>query len=279
MADPAPLSPPAELARRHDPDRFLCALFAPPARREAQFLLIAFNHELARAREAASHPTAVLIRLQWWRDTVEEARGGAAPRRHEVATPLSEAVRAGALDAEDLLGMLDAREAETEEEIPTRAALLAYLRGSAGGFAVASGRALGAPAESLPGLQSLGAAYGMAGLLRSIPAHAMQGRSLLPADLLAEHGLTPADVARDPRQPGIAAAARSLAEEGLALLREGRARLGRPPRGAAAAALPARLAERDLRRMLRPGWDPAVPQPPRGLGDRLAVMWAGWRGG
>ena len=38
------------LVRRHDPDRFLTALFAPPDRRDALLTLYAFNHELARAR-------------------------------------------------------------------------------------------------------------------------------------------------------------------------------------------------------------------------------------
>ena len=44
----------AALVRRHDPDRFLTALFAPPERRDALLTLYAFNHELARAREVAS---------------------------------------------------------------------------------------------------------------------------------------------------------------------------------------------------------------------------------
>ncbi|MFB9971817.1 squalene/phytoene synthase family protein [Pseudoroseomonas cervicalis] len=278
MPDPAALSPLAALARRHDPDRFLCALFAPPERRETLFLLIAFNHELARAREAASNAMTALIRLQWWRDAVTEAGTEAPPRRHEVATPLAEALRQGQLSAEDLHAMIDAREAETEEEIPSDSALLAYLRGTAGGFAVAAGRALGAPSASLAGLQSLGAAYGMAGVLRSIPQQSLQGRSLLPAETLARHGLAPADMARDPRQQGAAQAVAELARQGQVLLAEGRSRLGRLPRGAVAAALPARLAARDLKALAGGGYDPTRPPAPRGLGDRLAVAWAGFAG-
>jgi phytoene/squalene synthetase len=273
-----PLSEVAALARRNDPDRFFCALFAPPARRETLFLLIAFNAELARARQVASNPMTALIRLQWWRDAVEEVRAGNPVRRHEVTLPLAAAIQAGELDAAELLSMIDAREVEADEDIPTRGAFLAYLRGTAGGFGVAAGRLLGAPAESMPALQSLGAAYGMAGVLRTLPALAMHGRCLLPADLLAEHGLTPDDVKRDPRQPGVAATCRTLAEEGLALAKDGKARLGRLPKGALAAALPGWLAARDLKRMLAKGWDPAQPPAPRGVGDRLAVMWAGWRG-
>jgi phytoene synthase len=259
-------------ARTHDPDRFLCALFAPAARRAALFALIAYNHELARAREAASNPIAALIRLQWWREAVEEAAAGRPPRRHEVAAPLHAAIAAGALDPRDLTAMADAREAETEEEgIPTRAAFSAYLRGTAGGVAVAAGRLLGASGEALAQLQSLGEAYGLAGVLRSVAHHAAAGRSLLPADALAEAGVGAAQVVAD---PGAAApVVRKLAAEGAARLAELR-RSARIPRGAVAAALPAVLAARDLRRL-------AAGQPvpaPRGFGDRAAVTLAGLRG-
>src|SRR5580692_9280 len=77
--------------RRHDPDRFLTALFAPPDKRPALLALYAFNHELARAREAAHEPALALIRLHWWREVVE-----GAPRAHEVATPLAASLAAGA---------------------------------------------------------------------------------------------------------------------------------------------------------------------------------------
>src|SRR5271165_1963078 len=97
-----PLSPLAAMVRRHDPDRFLTALFAPPERREAVFLVYAFNHEIARAREVVSEPALALIRLQWWREVVEGAR-----RRHEVAGPLGEALDAGVLDAGDFLMMIE----------------------------------------------------------------------------------------------------------------------------------------------------------------------------
>src|ERR1700710_1476338 len=96
----------AALVRRHDPDRFLTALFAPPDRRDALLALYALNHELARAREVASATALALIRLQWWREVVE----GEA-KRHEVATPLSVAIGAGLLVPADLLPVIVAREA------------------------------------------------------------------------------------------------------------------------------------------------------------------------
>jgi phytoene synthase len=279
MPDAAPLSELAALARRHDPDRFLCALFAPAEARETLFLLICFNHELARARAATTNTMTGLIRLQWWRDAVEEAAAGAVPRKHEVAMPLAAAIRDGTLRADELLPLIDAREAEVEEDMPTRDALMAFLRGTAGGYAVVAGRVLGAPPAAMPGLQAAGAVHGMALVLRGIAALAMQGRCLLPADLLEQHGLTPTDVARDPRMPAVSEVTRILALDARRSWAETRVMLARLlPKSAVAAALPARFAARDLRRVLAAGWDPAQPPPPRGFGDRISVSWAGWRG-
>ncbi len=267
---PDTLSPIGAFARAHDPDRFLCALFAPPERREALFALIAFNHELARAREAARTPMIALIRLQWWRDAVEDAATGKPPRRHEVAGPLHAAIAAGLLDPADLHAMADAREAEAEEEgIPTEAAFAAYLRASAGGFAVTAGRLLGAEGPALAALQEAGAAYGLAGILRSTAALAGQGRCLLPAESLAAEGLTAEGVIADPATAAPVIA--TLAGRGLDQARRLRPR---PPRGAIAAALPLMLARRDLRRLAR---GQAIP-PTRGLADRLAVTAAGLLG-
>ena len=119
--------------RRHDPDRFLTALFAPPEKRDALLTLYAFNHELARAREAVSEPPLALIRLQWWREVVEGAH-----RRHEVAEPLRAAIEAGDLVRGDLLPLIDAREAEVEPAFETVADWRAYVFGTAGGLAVAA---------------------------------------------------------------------------------------------------------------------------------------------
>jgi phytoene synthase len=266
------LSPIAAFARAHDPDRFLAALFAPPERREAIFTLIAFNHELARAREAASNPIAALIRLQWWRDALEEARVGKQARRHEVAAPLHAAITAGSLDPAALGAMIDAREAEAEEAgIPTEVDFVAWLRGTAGGFAYAAGLALGGSVADAEKLRALGAAYGLAGVLRSVTAHAAQGRCLLPGDRLAAAGLSAEAVISAPMAPALAALCAEMAAEGVEALRTAPRDV---PKGRVAPALLAVLAARDLRRLAAG----KVVAMPRGVADRVAVIWAGWRG-
>ena len=244
----AELSAVGAIVRRADPDRFFTALFAPAAKREALFTLYAFNHEAARAREATSEPMMAMIRLQWWREVVEGAR-----KQHEVATPLTALLAEGALDPADLLTVLDAREVT---ELPTVAAWRDWLLAGPGALATAAGRLLGAGDGA--GLREAGAGYGAAGVLRNTVALARAGLCLLPADLLDAHGLTVEAVIAAPGAPALAPVFAKLAMEGRTLL-------GRPVRRGAglAAALPAVLARRDLR---RPGTGSL-----RGIGDRLAV--------
>lgn len=254
------LSPCGAIARRHDPDRFFCALFAPPAKREALFTLIAYNHELARAREAASNPMIALMRMTWWREVVEQAAEGRPARQHEVAAPLNAAIQAETLDAQSLIAMAEAREMEADEEgIASTAALHAYLRGTAGGFAVAAGRLLEAPAALLPALQQSGLLYGLAGVLRAVPALAAQGRCLLPREWIAPEAVVAAPELAAPIIRQLAADAPAAPD------------LAGLPVPARAAALPWVLARRDLRRL---ALGRAVR---RGVMDRLAVMLAAFR--
>ena len=95
----------------------------------------------------------------------------------------------------------------------------------------------------------------------------------MPQDALAEAGLTPEAVVQ---APGSAAPAMmALAAAGMAPLAEACAALRSLGRPAIAAALPAVLARRDLRRLARKA---DAASGPRSLGDRLAVTLAGLTG-
>ncbi len=70
--------------RRSRPRLFFQRSFAPAAARPPLFALYAFNHEVARIAETVREPMLGAIRLEWWRETVEQA-AGEAPRNHDVA--------------------------------------------------------------------------------------------------------------------------------------------------------------------------------------------------
>lgn len=199
------LPPVGELARKHDPDRFFTSLFAPAAAQPALWALYAFNHELVRARESVREPMMAMIRLQWWREVVEGDE-----KRHEVATPLREAIAAGTLREADLLALIEAREDDPPED---ESGWPAHLDRTAGALAIAAAHALGA--DEVGAVRAAGVAYGATGVSRN---RALGGTSPIPA--LAE-----------------------LARSALAT-----ARSEPLPRPALPAALPAVLAARDLRR-------------------------------
>lgn len=256
------LSPAAALVRRHDPDRFLATLFAPAPLRERLFLLYAFNHELARAREVASEPALALIRLHWWREVAQGAR-----RRHELAWPLGEAIDRGEVSAERLAALVDAREAEADGQIASLADWLGYLGDTAGALAELAGGVLGAGPVEAARMRALGTGYGIAGQLRNVAALARQRRCLLPADVLARHGLDAAQVIGRPTDPRLRPVLLELAAPGRALLCHAGGRL---PRALLAAALPSVLARRDLNRL---AWSARVALPERrGIADKLAVV-------
>src|SRR5262249_51595265 len=120
----------AGLLRRQDPDRYLTALFAPAGRREALFALYAFNLELGRVRESVREPLMGRMRLQWWRDCLEEIAAG-QPRAHEIARPLAAAIAAHDLNPVLLERLIDAREQDMDPDPPADpAALVDYARGT-----------------------------------------------------------------------------------------------------------------------------------------------------
>jgi phytoene synthase len=253
------LSRMGEIVRRHDRDRFLGALFAPAERRETLFALYAFNYEVARTREVVREPMLGQIRLQWWRETIEGVYAG-APRRHEIAEALAEAVARHRLGASHFETLLEARERDLDPDPPpTLAALEAYAEATGGALGVLAVEALGAGAAAAAARHA-GTGYALAGLLRAAGFHARAGRSYLPAEFGAPR----------PAAEAVAAASRR---------RLAAARAAGAPPAALPALLPVRLAERFLQRLAAAGHDPFAPalaRPDPFAAGRLAL--AAWRG-
>lgn len=165
----------ADLVRRADPDRFLSAMASPVAARCVLFPLYAFNVEVARAPWVTQEHVIAEMRLQWWRDALEEIGAGGPVRRHEVATPL-----AGVLDAQGAR-MLDdlilARRWDIyRDPFQDKAAFEDYVDKTASGLMWTAARALGAPEAVRPVIRDAGYAHGLGSLLRAIPALERAGR-------------------------------------------------------------------------------------------------------
>lgn len=239
-----PASQLAQSLRRHDRDRYLSALFAPAERRAAVIALYAFNHEVAKTREVVSEPLLGRIRLQWWREALDEVYRGAAVREHEVMTPLAAAIREHRLSREHLDAMIDAREFDLGDEPPTSLATLEdYCAATAGRLQCLVLEALGVrDDEAADSAREVGIGYALVGLIRAIPYHARVRRHRIPAEIAAEVGLDVDTLFELRPSPTLAAAVARLATRARQHLASARTRRSTLPRAALPALLPARAA-------------------------------------
>ncbi|WP_375691302.1 squalene/phytoene synthase family protein [Pseudooceanicola sp. LIPI14-2-Ac024] len=169
----------AALVEKADPPRFRAAMAAPVAARRLLFPLYAFNVEVSRAPWVTGEAMIAEMRLQWWRDALEEIAAGGKVRRHEVVTPLAEV-----LDAEGarvLDALVEARRSDIEAlPFDDEAALARYLDLTSGGLVWTAARLLGAGPDDEAAARDAGHALGLANWLRAIPALEAVSKRPLP---------------------------------------------------------------------------------------------------
>jgi phytoene synthase len=164
----------AALLERGDPTRFAALLAAPPTARAPLAALYAFNLEVARAPWASKEPMIAEMRLQWWRDTIEDAGRGVV-RSHEVMAPLAEVITARGLPLDVMDKLIAARRWDIySDAFADQAAMDAYLEDTAGALMWLSGKALGATQEHA--LRDFGWAAGLAAYFQAVPELVARGR-------------------------------------------------------------------------------------------------------
>jgi len=232
------------IARSGDPDRALAAAFAPREARLDLLTLCAFNVELARIAEQVSEPGLGEIRLQWWREAVERARQGETAG-HPVADALGLTLRRHALPPDRVAGLIDARQFDIATKImPDVRALEIYLQDTAGAMFVLAATCCGAQSPGLDrAATEAGFAYGLTGLMRALPVHAVHGRVYLPEDALRSHGSSPAAVLAGSASEGLRAYLGALRNKARGAYEEARRHVAKLDQPARAAFLPLSLVD------------------------------------
>ncbi|MBY6200423.1 squalene/phytoene synthase family protein [Maritalea mobilis] len=232
----------AALVERGDPDRFRAAMAAPVPARAILFPLYAFNIEVSRAPWVTEETMIAEMRLQFWRDVAEEIGQGAAPRAHEVAAPLSEAVRPE--DAPLLDRLVAARRWDIYRDAFEDAAHFEdYLDATGANLAWVAARALGAGPRAEQAVRDHAWAAALANFLRAVPELERRGRV--------------------PLVDGRPEAVRDLAQRGVERLAAARARRREVPKAAAPALYAGWQADSILRQ--------AVAEPTRVAEGRLGM--------
>lgn len=180
----ASAQPVRDAARAHAPDRYLAALLAPRAYRDDLVVLAAFLGEIERIPRIVREPVLGEIRLQWWRDWLENLESGAATG-NPVADSMAETIARRALPIDPFRNLLEARASDFyADPVPDQKTFTAYLdRTETGLFQLAAaiaGASTDPVAEAI--LLSAARAYGTTCCLLRLPLAVARGRWPLPGE-------------------------------------------------------------------------------------------------
>ncbi len=174
------------LVERADPDRF-AAIRALPEDVLAKLLpILAFNIEVSRAPWVTQEAMIAEMRLQWWRDVLEEIAEGKPVRAHEVSSPLVDAL------TPDLARQLDLLVAARRWDIYSDPFENVghqdeYLRDTGGVLMWVMAASLGG--RNQDAIRHFGMAVGAAGFLKAMPALQAAGKSPVLGDLSGKQSL------------------------------------------------------------------------------------------
>ena len=255
------------LSRQTDKDRYLSALFAPKEKRRYLFALSAFNFEIARIRDHISEPMMGELRLQWWRDAIDNKAAGDASRA-PIASAIADTIRNFDLPRASLHELIDARTFDLyDDPMETLERLEIYLDSTSGSLMRLAAKILSdlETTEISETAAHAGRAYAITGLLRAFAHHAAHGRLYVPLDVLTRHGVTRDDVVSGRATEGIGKALREMRDLARFHLMEAQKRMAGLPKGILPAFLPVEMVPGYLARMEKPDYDPfrtqvAIPQ-------------------
>ncbi len=263
----------ADLVRTADRDRFLATLFAPAQRRDGLYSLYAFDIEIARVPEVAHEPLAGEIRLQWWSEALRGERAGEVAA-NPVAASLMSTVQRYALAIEPLQTLVEAHRTDLYGEPPaTILDLESYSTRTSSALISHAVRIIDDGANADDVALPAGIALAIAHLLNAFPWHAARRRLLVPADILARHGVIAEDVFAGKTSTGLNRAVVELAQiAGNHLAAAGRLMPAKSP-AIMPALLPLAVARLQLDRMDRLDYDAFAPP----AISRWRRQWAIWR--
>lgn len=248
----------ADLVQKHDPDRFMTVMLAPTDRRAGLASLYAFNLEVAKTREAVSEGMIGDIRLQWWRDAIEECFSGKHPRRHAVVEALAETIRRHDLPRGPFDVLIDTRAQDLYEDPPAdMEAFNTYIEGTSVTLADLALCVLGIQNEGqCMAARNAARAFAIIGQLRALPVMLRQRRNRLPLSLMREHGVDARALSEMVFHPSLGDLVEALCERAEAEILAARTV---KPSGAYPVIAQARIADCYRKRLLKVGFNPFLP--------------------
>jgi len=238
--------------RKYDYYRYLCCLLAPGSVRDHLITIYAFNNELAKIKYVITEPMAGYIRLQWWRDAIEEIYNG-MPVKHNspLVKALYDLICDTNIDKELFDNLIDAREADIEFDVPENIdALLNYMLGAYSGLF----RILLAVCDCKDEVSSevaeyAGVAYGLAHIMRSMRYNCYHGKIMFPKDLMTLASISAQEVLEGKNLKNTKDITKALCDRSINSLRHVRAMKRDLPKRALTALMPLSIVEPTIKRI------------------------------
>lgn len=210
-------------------------LFLPPERRRAITALYAFCREVDDIVDEISEASVARMKLAWWRGQVEQMFGGTPD--HPVAIALQRHLEPCRLRPDPFYAIIEGMEMDLDQfRYADWEALRQYCWRAAGVVGDLSASIFGyTDPRTLAYAETLGLAFQMTNIIRDVGDDARRGRIYLPADEMAQHGVTVDDILDGRHTEGFTALmqqqtqrARTLYRDAMRLLPEADRRAQRP---------------------------------------------------
>ncbi|XP_039320316.1 NADH dehydrogenase (ubiquinone) complex I, assembly factor 6 isoform X1 [Saimiri boliviensis] len=186
-----------ELLRKRDYEGYLCSLLLPAESRSSAFALRAFNVELAQVKDSISEKTIGLMRMQFWKKTVEDIYCDNPPHQ-PVAIELWKAVKRHNLTKRWLMNIIDEREKNLDDKAYRNIKELEnYAENTQCCLLYLTLEILGIKDLHADHAAShIGKAQGIVTCLRATPYHVSRRKVFLPMDICMLHGVSQEDFLR-----------------------------------------------------------------------------------
>jgi len=179
--------------QRSDHDRYISLIFAPKEKRDALLSITQFNLEIARIKNRVSEAMLGAIRLQWWREAMDEIFDpNKTPRKHEIVFALRAVVEEyPALNKADFIAIIDAREKDLDKNpFKTEWEFDDYLVNTTFPVNKIILDILGVQnAQIIEAVRHISYGWGITAILRSAPKNFSKGRVVLPLDMMEKYNL------------------------------------------------------------------------------------------
>lgn len=180
-----------QLVKQYDYDRYFCSLFTSRDKQQHLHALYAFSHELAKIKEITKEEMIGLIRLQWWKETLDSIAHG-SPRNHEVALALNDLYQTRPDLITPLYDVISAREQDLDlSPFTTLADFEAYAQKTSSTLLRVGLDILEIDDSAVQNaVDHIGIAWALVGHIRSLYHHWEHQFCCFPKDALTAHNMT-----------------------------------------------------------------------------------------